>query len=158
MRLLVLLLALLPFHAIGAQKFHLEGLMKAADQRLAPIELRKHLAVSNRDSLLRCKAEKRWGLEEIGSFFAAVQIQLRQGSETYLVFPSRYCPEFFGAHSIPFWIMERNVDGTYRQLFWSAEDVVQISDRRTNGYRDLLLQYGFDPPRTARFNGQAYSD
>ena len=158
MRQLAFLLALLPIHATASQKLGLEGLMNSAQQSPAPIELRRHLAAdpSNRDALVRCKADKRWGLEEIESFFAAVQIQLREGKEIYLVFPSKYCPEFFGAHSIPFWIMERNADGSYRELLSSAEDVVEIRDRRTNGYRDVALQYGFEPSRTLRFDGRAY--
>lgn len=158
MRQLVLLLLLLPAHGIASQKLHLEGLMNSAQHNPAPIELRRHLAAdpSNKDALVHCKAQKKWGLEEIESFFAAVKIPLRDGKETYLVFPSMYCPSFFGAHSIPFWIMERNADGSYRELLSSAEDVVEISDRRTNGYLDIALRYGFDPPRTVRFDGRAY--
>lgn len=158
MRQLALLLLLLPVYAMASQKLHLEGLMNSAQHSPAPIELRRHLAAdpSNKDALVRCKAAKKWGLEEIESFFAAVQIPLHDGKETYLVFPSMYCPEFFGAHSIPFWIMERNADGSYRELLSSAEDVVEIRDRRTNGYRDIALKYGFDPSRTVRFDGQAY--
>ena len=160
MRSLLALIFVLPLQVLAMQVFHLEKLMESAERHRAPADLRKHLAADpeNRAALIRCKAEKRWNLDEIEEFFASIPLSLSVEKNSFLVFPAKHCPEFFGAHSIPYWIVERQVDGTYRELFWGTDDVVKVLDTRTKGYRDIAAQYGSDPPKSVRFTGTKYAD
>jgi hypothetical protein len=160
MRTLLLLLApLFCITSFAGEKFDLVSMMRRSQDFPAPDALRKQLAADpdNHASLLRCKAEKKSDLDIVESFFAAVEVKLtKSGHRSFLMFPSTYCPEFFGAHSIPFWVMEETPNGTYIQLFWQVVDSVEILNSRNNGYRDIATRYGFEDYVIARFNGRIY--
>jgi len=121
----------------------------------APEALAHQLAYDryHRDALLECQADKRWKIQKIEDFFAAKPIDLAGKShKTYLVFFASYCPPFFGAHAQPFWIMEEQANGTYKELLSDNQDEVQILDTRHNGYSDISTQYGNDEPVILRFD------
>jgi len=159
--ILLSVLVLLPIACLAGQEFSLGGLFDRPGGHVAPADLRRQMAAKPemRESLLRCKAEKKWGLTEIELFFAATPLQLGpKETSQFLVFPATYCPGYFGAHSIPFWVMERLPDGTYRELFGGAADAVEVLDTRSHGYLDLATKYGYDRPVSLYFNGRDYRE
>lgn len=158
-RLIPLLTLLLCLPSFAAEKFNLGELMAQAQKYPAPAKLRVQLASVpiNHNALLRCKADKQWGLENIESFFAAKPIILTaKRNPIFIVFPTTYCPEFFGAHAISFWVMEQLPDGSYKELFYDSSDFLVIHNKKTNGYKDLSTLYGFDTVRFVHFDGKEY--
>ncbi|MFM7313101.1 MAG: hypothetical protein ACKO0M_08050 [Cyanobium sp.] len=145
----------LPASAGASETYDLERLMRAAVRYPAPRDLQQQLASRNRQALSACVAEHR--LRDVESFFAAVPISLsRAESRAFLVFPTQFCPGFFGGHSIPFWIMESTRNGTYLELLFSAEDALVIEASQTRGYRDITTRYG-RRSQLHRFNGETYA-
>lgn len=141
------------------ETYSLEQLGNTAQQYPASSELRGYmLSLSDhRAELLRCKEEKRWGLENVADFFAAREIKLSDSPHpAYLVFPAKYCPAFFGAHAVAFWIVQKTPDEKYVELHSYVTDSVAILDKRTNAYRDIATTYGFEKPKRFRFNGKRY--
>ena len=159
LRAFLLFVLIFPIVSFAETRLDLHKMMKNAGKYPASAELRKQMAAESdiHAALLRCNADKRWDINDIEEFFAAARIDVGlKGTTTYLVFPTKYCPEFFGAHTVPFWLMRRAHDGTYETLFSDATDEIRILDTRSHRYRDISLKYGFDDPVVYRFDGEGY--
>lgn len=152
------LLLLAPASALWAQEFDLGVMKRGAASHVAPAGLRGHLAAEMKPDLDRCIAEKEWGLTRGEDFFAAVQLSLGKPADlTYLVFPSTFCPAFFGASSVPYWIVSAESGGTYRTIRSGATHRVRVLRTRTHGFRDIEELYG-EEPSVFRYNGRDYRE
>jgi hypothetical protein len=152
-------LLLIPLSCAASDVFQLDQLMKSADKNPAPPSLQKHMTTDRamREALLACKKDPHWTLGEIEDFFAAKRVTIgAAGSKSWLVFPTTYCPTFFTNRSVPFWIMEQQADGSYRELYSASQDELELLASRSNGYRDLSAKRGFQPAVVIRFNGTTY--
>lgn len=160
----LLRVSLLLFFLTGSPPLHagevcnLEGMMnEEAEAFPVPESLFKQLVgyPNVHEGLISCQEDGR--IDNFKQALAAKPLTLStNGRPAYIVFPSKYCWEFRGAHAIWFWIMEQQTDGTYANLLSGADDSVEILDNETNGYRDILTRYGVQPPWLYRFNGSSY--
>jgi hypothetical protein len=156
MKRFLLLITLVPLQSWAAESYLIDKLMQQSSRYIAPVALRMQMAAENRPDLMRCQADERWHLGPIDSFFAAKRVDLAPGKETYLVFPAKFCPGFSGAHAIQFWVVEKQADGTYRELLSDTVDEVGIEGGRHHGYKDMWTVYGIDEHVRLQYDGQAY--
>jgi hypothetical protein len=152
-------LALLPAALLAREVMPLERLMQSASRYPAPAALQAHMQTELRADLARCQSQEHYTTRQLARYFAARKLDLtKTREEVWLVFPSRYCAGLFGAHSVPFWLMQRLPDGRFLELLAGAEDAVEVLDQRHDGWRDIGLRYGQGAPAIHQFNGSRYEE
>lgn len=140
----------------------LDVLKSNAKRYPAPVELRRYLGQALQKDLADCISDPRWDLKKAEDFFAAIPVRLSvKKAQTWLAFPTQYCPAMFGASSTPYWIVLQLEDGRFKQLRWGVTHQVKISREITNGFYDLIEKYGNDPEHsilTIWYDGKQYTE
>lgn len=156
---IVLFMALLimPISSFAETEFWLEQLTNNASQYTASADLQTSMAFFTNNDFKDCQNQLNLSPTVAAQYFASIPIQLStNGEPTLLVFPSKYCYSFFGAHSIQFWVVAQKPDKTYSLLLSAREDGIKILTNITNGYSDLKVYYGSDETIYS-FNGKSYT-
>lgn len=144
------------FHsqALSSQNYSLELLVESAPGNKAHESLQKAMEKITGKDFLECCKEAEISISKSKTYFAAVRISINTGkSDVYLVFPSKYCPTFFGAHSISFWILRHQNNGNYENLYSGKSDGIKILKTKTNDFNDIQSWYG-DSFVTLKFDSQ----
>ena len=155
MRSWLALLALVPSVSIAGAQIRLWELVEGQSKTAAPASIQAVLANAERSRLADCISERTYHEDVLRTYFAAVPLPLAKASSTYLVYPSSPCTEFFGAHSVEFWLVEDHPDGNISILFNGRQDGLSVLRTSTRGHRDISLHYGSEES-ALRFNGQRY--
>jgi hypothetical protein len=157
MRLHLILFFLLPAaSATASQIIELWPLVDASAIYPAPKEIQDTLVKLEKESLASCQQDSGLPATQNGQFFSAKKISLGSGpGKYYLVFPSAPCTEYFGAHSVQFWLVAMGAGRTVKVLLSARQDGLRILSRRHRGMFDIQLRYNGEV-QTLAFDGVKY--
>jgi len=155
---LFLVLAFLPLSVHAGEQFWLERLSQNATAHRAPPALQREMAGTEHKDVKDCQEQLGYTDERMANYFAAVRFRVADDSRpVFLVFPSGYCFAFFGAHSVEFWIVAQNRNGTFKKLLTARQDGVEILPSKRHGMHDLRSHYN-NETRVYRFDGIIYAE
>jgi hypothetical protein len=125
-----------------ADSFSLEVLFNSADKNIAPKSIQLAMGEYEKDNLLNCCNEIELSPSKATLYFSAVKVNLQKDAVTYIVYPSKYCATFFGAHAISYWLLRENKNNTFSILYAGRSDGIKILPTVTNGYYEIESVYG----------------
>ncbi|MBY0238228.1 MAG: hypothetical protein K2X55_02830 [Burkholderiaceae bacterium] len=156
MRLIPLLFALSPLPVVAAEVHLLWPLVDEAQRHVSPAAIQAAFSQSEQANLTRCSAEQGYTHLQVANYFSAIKVNLGpRKHKTYAVFPSLPCTDFFGAHSVRFWLVALDDQGKVSILLSAQQDSFEILGTVTRGVRDLKLRYN-NEIILMRFNGTKY--
>jgi hypothetical protein len=139
-----------------AQEYGLENLNNEANKYVAPVDIQEAMRKFAKTDFVDCTKQKKIEGSEYSTYFSAIPIGIDMHRQpSFLVFPSKYCYAFFGAHAIAYWIIIKNKDNQYKLLYEGRSDGVEILNSQTNGMKDIKSVYN-DSYIVLRFNGRKY--
>jgi hypothetical protein len=157
MRFHPILFLLLPAaSATASQLIDLWPLVDASAIYPAPEKVQDTLVKLEKESLASCWQDSGRSGTQNGQFFSAKKISLGSApGKYYIVFPSAPCAEYFGAHSVQFWLVAMGAGRTVKVLLSARQDGLRILNRRHHGMFDIQLRYN-DEIQTLAFDGVKY--
>ncbi|WP_417914486.1 hypothetical protein [Candidatus Electronema sp. JM] len=135
----VVVIAILSVSTAMAQVYGLEELTENADKNVASINLQIFMQNAVKRDLQDCSSELHLTKRQRNMYFSSVTIPLdTHNRRSFLVFPSRDCGAFFGAHAVAYWIVSEDTSNKYRMLYKGMSDFVEIM--QTSSYRKKCLR------------------
>ncbi len=151
--ILVLLLFSTPSYA---QTYGLEELNDKADKYVATTDIQEAMRNFVKNDFIDCTKQKNIVGDDYSKYFSAVPIEINnQNQQSFLVFPSKYCYAFFGAHAIAYWIITKDDQYKYKLLYEGRSDAVELLSTFTKGMKDIRSIYGYSFI-VLKFNGRKY--
>jgi hypothetical protein len=149
----VLLLSSTPSYA---QIYGLEELNDKADKYVATADIQEAMRRFVKEDFIDCTKQKNLKGDEYSNYFSAIPIEInKHNQQSFLVFPSKYCYAFFGAHAIAYWIITKNDQNQYKLLYEGRSDAVELLSTFTKGMKDLRSIYNYSFI-VLKFNGRKY--
>ena len=144
-----------PLLCSANSEYYLEKFTADAEKYIAASSLQNFMKLEIRGDYLDCENQLKENIGKLDNYFSSIPIKISSHSKTYLVFPSKRCFAFFGAHSIQFWIVEKSKSNSFKILLSARQDGFRILTSQTNNYYDLILLYNNDM-LSCKFNGKEY--
>lgn len=125
-----------------AQIYSFETLTSSNGKFIASQAIQKFMINHNKEDIEECLNRNTNNDRNINNYFNSIRINLGDKKyQYYLIFPSVYCDQFFGAHSTKYWILKKNkLDISI--LYTGNSDSLAILKTKTNGLFDLESSYG----------------
>ncbi len=126
--------------ALAGSVLWLEPLVDKAAVHVAPPAIQKAMAAVLKADLTDCETQKHLTKQQVSKYFCSIPIDLGiNPNKAFLVFPSKYCYAFFGAHSIAFWVVTTSDDILFKVRFSGRHDGLEILESKHNGLFDLRV-------------------
>jgi hypothetical protein len=152
----ILFFLLIPYICFASNAYYFESLSNNASTHIAPADLQKAMVAFTKDDFIDCKKQLNLSHQNSDKYFSAIPISISKAeASVFLVFPSKHCFAFFGAHSVQFWIVSLDKNKQYNLLLSARQDGIEILSSFTNGFADLNLIYG-NEKQEYHFNGKIY--
>lgn len=150
-------LFLTPFVA-AANPLYIEGLMNQKNKYPAPAALKGFMANEEKGTLKFCLEDPERKLGRAENFFAAKRLPLGQPADVsiYMVFPTQYCPMYFGASSMPYWLVKQTPDKQFSVLHSGTTHVVHLLPEKSHGLNAIMEQYGRTEKTYYYFDGAKF--
>ena len=140
---IILFFLLISSICFAGEAFYFEDLSSNASEYIAPADLQKAMAVFTKDDFNDCKSQLNLSQKNASKYFSSIPISISKTNvSTFLVFPSKNCYAFFGAHSVQFWIVSLDKNKQYSMLLSARQDGIEILLSFTNEFADINLIYG----------------
>ncbi|CAN7286425.1 hypothetical protein [Polaromonas sp. LjRoot131] len=141
--------------AAAANPLYIEGLMNQKNKYPASAALKGFMANEEKETLKFCLEDPERKLGRAENFFAAKRIPLGQpaGVAIYMVFPTQYCPMYFGASSMPYWLVKEMPDKQFSVLHSGTTHVVHLLPEKSHGLNAIMEQYGSTEKTYFYFDG-----
>lgn len=124
---------------------------------VVPPSITRKIVDIERNPLEDDRSQHLWS--DVNELLAADNIDLDgDGVQDWLVYPAKYTPTFFGAHSIACWAFKGEKNGNHRLVLEGRHDLIRILRSTTKGMRDIELEYWAAEREVYRyvFNGSEY--
>jgi hypothetical protein len=153
---IIQILALTVSVQLFAQSYSLEPLVDEASKHIAPARVQQAMREFEKKKFSDCVMQLQLSKSDQLQYFSSISISIGSSAENYfLVFPSKYCDAFFGAHAHAYWILCQDKLGHFKLLYSGRSDGLEILKTRSNGLKDLLSAYGFTFI-ILKYDGQSY--
>jgi hypothetical protein len=141
---------------LSAQSYGIESLADSHKANIAAPTLQKFMKSAVKQDFRDCLHDAEISKSEAETYFGAVKIKLSTKSfPCYVVFPSKYCMAFFGAHAIAYWLVAEDKPNHFRILYKGRSDGFDIKKSSSNGFYDFWSGYN-QTYSVWRFNGIKY--
>ena len=128
------------FTTLRAQIYSLEPLVNEATKHPAPIEIQQKMYEIESKNLQECLLYNQKMPKT--NYFSAIKIKIHPTKKSYLVFPSKYCKAFFGAHAIAYWLFCQNNKGKYVNVYSGKSDGIEIRKNKQSTFNNIESFYG----------------
>jgi hypothetical protein len=137
-------------------QYGLEELSDDADKHVATDDIQLAMRTFVKRDFIDCTKQTNIVAPEYYKYFSAIPIDINKKQQpSFLVFPSKYCRAFFGAHAIAYWIITKDKQNHYRLLYEGRSDGIEILNTYTKGMKDIRSDYG-NTYIILKFTGRKY--